>query len=206
MPLFDYSAIEQNSRKSIAGQIEALDLRHAKEQIRNLGHIPTEINEHREDMTIAGLLSTVPVLGDLNNPGSKDLFIFTEQIHTLLDAGVPLIDGLFLLENQTTHQGMAEIIKDIRTHVITGDSFSNALAFIEVKTRRGNTAIEMAMAAITPKKQQQMAAISEMFIAENPCYQGHNCQFDIVAINWPTGREIEPNQIELVHLPNAFSS
>jgi type IV pilus assembly protein PilC len=128
MPLFNYSAIEQNSRKSIAGQIEALDLRHAKEQIRNLGHIPTEINEHREEITIAGLLSTVPVLGSLNNPGAKDLFIFTEQIHTLLDAGVPLIDGLFLLENQTTHQGMAEVIKDIRTHVITGDSFSNALA------------------------------------------------------------------------------
>lgn len=83
---------------------------------------------------------------------------------------------------------------------------SKILAFIEVKTRRGKTAIETAMAAITPKKQQQMTTISNVFIAENSCYQKHTCQFDVVAINWPTGHNTQPNQVELVHLPNAFSS
>lgn len=128
MPLFDYQALDQDSRKSISGQIEALDLRHAKEQIRNLGHIPTDINEHREEMTVAGIISAIPGLGNINKPSTKDLFIFTEQVHTLLDAGVPLIDGLFLLEGQTPHPQMADIIRDIRTNVVTGDSFSNALA------------------------------------------------------------------------------
>ncbi|MFN8615406.1 MAG: type II secretion system F family protein [Vampirovibrionales bacterium] len=128
MPIYHYHAIDANTRRAIEGNIEALDHRQAKELIRNQGHIPTEVLERREQVTVEAFLKTIPLLGNLNQPGDRDLLIFTEQLSTLLDSGVPLIDGLNLIENQTTHEGFKQVVHSVRTDIMTGDTFSNAIA------------------------------------------------------------------------------
>lgn len=128
MPVFTYSAIDPETRRVIEGRVEAENLRQAKEHIRNQGQIPTNLEEFREEWTMAKVLDSVPLLSALTQPSMKDLFIFTQQLYTLLDAGIPLIEGLYLLETQTTNKVLSETIHQIRTDVVTGDSFSGSIS------------------------------------------------------------------------------
>lgn len=129
MAVFTYTAIDPASNKSVEGRIEALNLREAKEILRNQGHIPTSIEEDEQAATVEGLLQELPIVGSLLKPtaGLKDINIFTQQLYTLLNAGIPLIEGLYLLEQQTENRALKDIIKKVRTDVIAGDSFSAAL-------------------------------------------------------------------------------
>jgi len=129
MAVYIYTAIDPARNKSIEGRIEAQNLREAKEILRNQGHIPTSINEDQQSATVEGMLHKIPIVGDLLTPGvsMKDINIMTQQLHTLLNAGIPLIEGLFMLEQQSQSGTLKGILKKVRTDVIAGDSFSAAL-------------------------------------------------------------------------------
>lgn len=89
----------------------------------------------------------------------------------------------------------------------------NHLAFIEVKTRRSRhlqDAMEIALAAITPAKQHQLAQLAEIFLSENAGYQSHTCQLDALAVAYPTPDRpheqlYDEHQLPQVgYIPNAF--
>jgi type IV pilus assembly protein PilC len=56
-----------------------------------------------------------------------DLVIFTRQLATMIDAGLPVVQSLQALSEQTTNRAMKDIIKDVCSRVEAGDSFSDAL-------------------------------------------------------------------------------
>ncbi|MBX2861223.1 MAG: type II secretion system F family protein [Vampirovibrio sp.] len=130
MPVFTYSAIDPETNKTITGKLEADNLRYAKEQIRNQGQIPTQLEEERDLGNLDSLAERIPILGDLisNQVSLKDVNIFTQQMHTLINAGVPLIESLYLLEQQSENKHFQKILKKVRSDVIAGDSFSDALS------------------------------------------------------------------------------
>ncbi len=130
MTVFIYSAIEPGSDRTIDGKIEALNLREAKDMLRNQGHIPTRLEVDTQGATVLEMLQKLPAIGTFFKPhaGMKDISIFTQQLYTLLDAGIPLIEGLFMLEQQTESKALKGILKQIRADVIAGDSFSAALS------------------------------------------------------------------------------
>ncbi|MCE3236160.1 MAG: Type secretion system domain protein, partial [Vampirovibrio sp.] len=76
------------------------------------------------------IIQKLPVIGTLFAPrvGMKEVSLMTQQLATLLNAGIPLIEGLFLLEQQSENKALKEILKKVRTDVIAGDSFSSAIS------------------------------------------------------------------------------
>jgi len=130
MAVFVYTVIDPATNKSLDGKLEAENLREAKDILRNQGHIPTHIAQAEQGMTVEDALKNVPILGDLLQPhaGMKDICVMTQQLSTLLNAGIPLIEGLYLLEQQAENKALREILKKVRADVIAGDSFSAALA------------------------------------------------------------------------------
>ncbi len=129
MAVFIYSAIDPTTSKTVEGKVEALNLREAKDILRSQGHIPTKIEQDEQSADIGDMLQKVPLLGDLLAPkvGQKDVCLMTQQMSTLLNAGIPLIEGLFLLEQQSENKALKEILKKVRADVIAGDSFSAAI-------------------------------------------------------------------------------
>ncbi|WP_303673996.1 type II secretion system F family protein [Vampirovibrio chlorellavorus] len=129
MAVFIYSAIDPATSKTVEGKVEALNLREAKDILRSQGHIPTRIEQDEQSADLGELLQKVPLLGDLLGPrvGQKDICLMTQQMSTLLNAGIPLIEGLFLLEQQSENKALKEILKKVRADVIAGDSFSAAI-------------------------------------------------------------------------------
>lgn len=127
MPVYSYIAIDPSTSKAIEGKLEAQNLRAAKELIRGQGQIPTKLEEEADHGGLNTLMARIPLLSALTNPGLRDVTIFTQQLYTLLDAGIPLIEGLFLLEQQTTNSTLRATLRKVRTDVISGDSFSAAI-------------------------------------------------------------------------------
>jgi len=56
-----------------------------------------------------------------------DLVIFSRQLSTMVEAGIPLVNVLDVLSQQIEKKGFAAVIKKIRDDVETGSSFSQAL-------------------------------------------------------------------------------
>ena len=57
----------------------------------------------------------------------KDLVIFTRQFATMIGAGLPLVQALDILANQTENQTFAKNIGDIKSDVEGGATFADAL-------------------------------------------------------------------------------
>ena len=57
----------------------------------------------------------------------KDLVTFTRLFATMIDAGLPLIQCLDILSNQQSNKNFAVVLKDIKSNVEQGATFSEAL-------------------------------------------------------------------------------
>jgi type IV pilus assembly protein PilC len=58
---------------------------------------------------------------------SRDLLIFTRQLATMIDAGLPLVQCLDILANQTENRAFAKVLFSVKSSVESGASFSEAL-------------------------------------------------------------------------------
>lgn len=126
MPVYAYKAIDPSTYKTIEGRLEAENLRAAKEILREQGQLPTKLEE---DLTVS-YLAQIPLVNQLMRArvGLKELTMFTQQLATMIDAGIPLIEALYFLEQQAINLRMQEVLKQTRADIMSGDSFSEAIS------------------------------------------------------------------------------
>jgi type II secretory pathway component PulF len=137
MPVFAYKALETDTKRVVEGNIEAIDLRHAKQLLRNQGKMVQKldkIQQRRGNTASFGLTSAngAGAIGSLKvllgqQPSLKHVYMFTQQMGTLLGSGIPLVETLYLIEQQTVHVGFRQMLQQIRADVINGYTFSAAL-------------------------------------------------------------------------------
>jgi type IV pilus assembly protein PilC len=60
-------------------------------------------------------------------PSDKDIVIFTRQFATMIDAGLPLVQALEILTQQTENKSFAKIIGVVKDDVEGGSTFADAL-------------------------------------------------------------------------------
>jgi type IV pilus assembly protein PilC len=58
---------------------------------------------------------------------AKDMQIFTRQLATMIDAGLPLVQCLDILANQTENKSFQKILMSVKNSVEQGSTFSDAL-------------------------------------------------------------------------------
>jgi general secretion pathway protein F len=121
MPNFRYRALTQTGEIE-NGQISALTADEVNRRIEYLGLILIEIAADRGATNISSF-----TLAKLNRPRSTDITIFTQDIALILRAGARLEDGLELLNSDTGVGRMRPIIDKIRSSVLAGESFSEAI-------------------------------------------------------------------------------
>ena len=108
MPNFHYIALDQNGQET-AGNIDAASEADAINQLRSSGLFPTSVAaegagnaaaiKKRAKATNKGKTKVVRV-GANARVKSKSLMIFTRQLATLIDSGLPLLRGLTVLGRQ----------------------------------------------------------------------------------------------------------
>ena len=68
---------------------------------------------------------TIPGLGD--SVKTRDIVIFTRQFATMIDAGLPIVQCLDILQSQATVKPLRRAIQQIKADVEAGSSFNEAL-------------------------------------------------------------------------------
>ena len=121
MPTFQYKARDRQGRL-VQAIVEAEDMRTAVRNLREKGLYIAEIKEPGKGLQ-ADL--KIPVLDPA--PGLKDLAIFSRQLATMLNAGLPIVQALAILEKQTEKKKFQTMLKEIRNEVESGSTFSEAL-------------------------------------------------------------------------------
>lgn len=118
MLTFDYTARDTTSNKIIKSTVQAESERSAAKLLMAQGIVPLELIEQ----TKKGNLITKFT----NRVSAKDRIIFTRQLATLINAGLPLAQSLRTLADQTQNKKLVSITNDIITSVEGGSSLSVA--------------------------------------------------------------------------------
>jgi type IV pilus assembly protein PilC len=128
MPKFSYTAVDARGKQA-NGFVEANDQNDAITQIRQLGFYPQRLDEAKEDESSVG--PDNKPLAKKKGGGkvkSKILTIFTRQLATLIEAGLPLMRSLNTLSKQERNPVMRATMAQLAAAVESGGTFSEALA------------------------------------------------------------------------------
>src|SRR6201997_1525519 len=142
MPRFNYVALDARGQEA-SGLLEAVSSSAAITQLRQAGYFPTSVIEEaisspdgKEAWRRAATVerATKPrakkgiVLFRRRKVKSKILMIFTRQLATLIDSGLPLLRSLNVLEKQERDKLLKKTINKVADSVQSGSTFSDALA------------------------------------------------------------------------------
>jgi type IV pilus assembly protein PilC len=119
MPVFKYTGKTRTGTVQ-KGEIEANDRNAAVAVLRQKQILVTSIRPRPKDIEIK-----IPGFG--GGIKEKDLVIFTRQLATMIDAGLPLVQCLDILSRQSLNKQFAATIGKIKTDVESGDTFADAL-------------------------------------------------------------------------------
>jgi type IV pilus assembly protein PilC len=102
------------------GEIEAPSEAAVRIQLRQQNIIPTKISSKKKDLNIG-----LPFLK--KKVKQRAIAIFTRQLATMIDAGLPLVQSLEILSSQQDNKVFKEIIREIKEDVEAGSTFAGAL-------------------------------------------------------------------------------
>jgi type IV pilus assembly protein PilC len=101
------------------GEMEAPNEAAIRIHLRQQNIIPTKIVSKGTEIKIA-----LPFRKKVNQ---RAIAIFTRQLATMIDAGLPLVQSLEILSSQQEHRVFKNIIREIREDVEGGSTFAGAL-------------------------------------------------------------------------------
>ena len=124
MAKYTYKARDKYG-KLLKGSMEAASHIAAEQQVERLGLIPINIEETAAGLSLEGFLPDISLFGGISK---KDVIVFSRQLATLYQSGVPFgksIDSLMEFSRNKAFKGvLAEIKKDVEG----GQTLSNSLA------------------------------------------------------------------------------
>jgi len=119
MPIYVWEGINAAGEKT-KGELNAVDGATAKAMLQKKRINVTKLKPKPKDIS-----EYIPFLAP--KVKQSDVVIFTRQMSTLIDSGLPLIQGLDALARQQENPKFAEILTQIKTDVETGSTFAEAL-------------------------------------------------------------------------------
>jgi type IV pilus assembly protein PilC len=120
MVKYQYSARDLSTGKLINSSVEADNERDANKLIRGEGYTPIEIKVGSET-------TAASILERLNKVKTKDKVLFGRQLSTLINAGLPLVQSLRNVADQTTSKKFRGVIDQVIVDVEGGMALSIAL-------------------------------------------------------------------------------
>ena len=100
--------------------MEAASIENAKNSLRAAGYTIVEIKE-------LGALEKDIEIPFLGNPTAKDMAIFCRQFQSILRAGVPVVQVLIMLGQQTENKKLAAAIRDMQASIEKGETLAGSM-------------------------------------------------------------------------------
>jgi type IV pilus assembly protein PilC len=138
MPRYSYVAMDSRGKET-KGVLEVASQNEAINRLKEMGYFPTKVVEDKGKAKKAkgaparpgqkkkGMSINIEIPG-FSGVKSKTLSVFTRQLATLVDAGLPLLRGLRVLEKQEPNPTLKRIIGELGYSIEGGSTFSEGLA------------------------------------------------------------------------------
>lgn len=120
MLTFVYTARDQATNKKVSSTVQAESQGEAAKLLMSHNLIPLDIKVEEEGGALLGFLK--------NRVGTKDKVIFTRQLATLINAGLPLTKSLHTVQEQTQNKHLKRIAQDIISRVEGGSTLADAFS------------------------------------------------------------------------------
>lgn len=117
MPAFTYVAKDKAGKK-VNGILTAENRMQATQQLQKKGLQIQSLNVQ---------VSTRGAPSPRTKVKSAELLVFTRQLSTMINAGLPLLQGLDILADQTEDPRFMAVLQTVAADVETGETFSDAL-------------------------------------------------------------------------------
>ncbi|OOE96817.1 type II secretion system inner membrane protein GspF [Salinivibrio sp. IB643] len=128
MGAFDYQALDARGRKR-KGVIEADTARQARQQLRDKGFTPLDVNATRRRRANQQPSSSQPLFSQRNRGiRTQELSLITRQLATLIDASMPLEECLKAVAEQAEKPRIGSMMTSVRARVMEGYTLADALA------------------------------------------------------------------------------
>jgi type IV pilus assembly protein PilC len=119
MPVYIWKGKNSAGEKR-KGEVEAPDQAGALAQIKRLRLTDVVIKEKPKDLFENVSIFKPKVTG-------KDIVVFTRQLSTMINAGLPLVQGLEILEKQQDNPTFKKILNEVRTDVESGSTLADSM-------------------------------------------------------------------------------
>ncbi|HSW99819.1 MAG TPA: type II secretion system F family protein [Patescibacteria group bacterium] len=117
---YKYTARDPSTGQYVKAEVQAEDEQSASKLIRKEGLVPIDI--HLGDKSASGLR------GRFNRVKIKDKVLFSRQLSTLINAGLPLVQSLRTVNQQTESKPLKIIISKVISDVEAGSTLSGSMA------------------------------------------------------------------------------
>ena len=122
MPVYEYRARDRGGQ-TLKSQMEADSEAQVRDALRARNLMILEIKAPK-----TGLNADIKIPGLTDRPpGLKQVAVFSKQLATLINAGVPLVQSLAILQRQLDNKAFETVIKKVRGEVESGLPLSEAL-------------------------------------------------------------------------------
>lgn len=129
MPVYQYKALVKETGKTTHGVIDADSPALARMKLRELNLYPTDLKEATDGRDVKGGGESRKSRWVIKSGVStRDVALMTRQFAVLLRAGMPLVEALNALMNQTPRQRLKTALLDVRDKVNAGKNLADALA------------------------------------------------------------------------------
>lgn len=126
MPKFEY-VVKDADGKNLSGVQEATDVNTLISAFREKGYLIIRVSEAKSSPSLLSFGGDTKVSGKRGKIKIDDLVIFSRQLATMVDAGVPLIQSLSILGEQSDNLNLKKVIADVHDSVEGGKSLSESL-------------------------------------------------------------------------------
>jgi type IV pilus assembly protein PilC len=125
MASFQYTARDKTGN-STSGLMEADNRQDLMRKLRDKGLVPTSIADARSAQAGVG---RKPVAGTTKGRKvkSEEMILFTRSLATMVNAGLPLLQGIDVMIEQTERQNFKQVLTQIGQDIEAGLTFSDAL-------------------------------------------------------------------------------
>ncbi len=127
MAVFEYKALSKATGKTVSGVIDADNAATARRKLREQDLYPTHLSEGVES---GSPVAALPGSGRMSRRrvSVRDIAMMTRQLSVLLHAGMPVVEALNAMIDQTSKQRLRMVIFDVREKVNNGRSLGDSLA------------------------------------------------------------------------------
>jgi type II secretory pathway component PulF len=120
MPKFIYT-VKSQPTKTLQGDIEAESEQEAINKLIQLGYFPITV-------TAQDVLDGAGAPRRSQKVSKRDIFLFTQQLASLIESGVNILNALTVVSNQASNKYFKAVLSDVAKKIKDGKALSESLA------------------------------------------------------------------------------